>query len=102
VTTLYEGMLGNQDLIYPPNALLEDTIQLNHPVKTVRAMIRGFNIGFEGGDRPLTSLSIDIETVYGDAPNQVTVRARARLAGPASEWSATNMLVYYTLVAESE
>ena len=101
MTTLYEGRLGNEDLIYPPNALLEGTVQLAAPARTVRALLRGFEFGFQAGDRPLTSISIDLETAYGDTPNEVTVRARTRFAGPTDEWSATKMLVYYTLVAES-
>ena len=102
MTTLYEGTLGDPSLIYPPNALLEGTVQLSAPATTVRALLRGFQFRFEAGDRPLTSLMIDLETIYGDTPNEVTVRARTRFAGPTDEWSATKMLVYYTLVAESD
>lgn len=102
MTTLYEGRLGDDSLIYPPNALLEGTVQLSTPATSVRALLRGFELGFQAGDRPLTSLMIDLETTYGDTPSQVVVRARTRLAGPANEWSATKVFIYYTLVAESD
>ena len=102
MTTLYEGMLGNTNLIYPPNALLEATVQLVEPATTVRALLRGFDIGFLHGDRPLTSISVQLETSYGDTPTEVKVIARTRLAGPLGEWPATKMFLWYTLVAESD
>lgn len=43
-----------------------------------------------------------VEASFGDNPSQVKVRARARLAGSVEEWSATKVLVHYTLIAESD
>jgi hypothetical protein len=100
MTTLYEGVVGDADLIYPPDGLRVGTVQLLSPARKVKALLRGFELGFTEGDRELKSLSIELETGYGDDENEVIVTARTRLAAAAGNWSATRMLVYYTLVAE--
>ena len=102
MTTLYEGTLGDPGLIYPPNALPEAIVQLDAPARTVKALLRGFELGFQEGDRRLQSVSIEVEASFGDNPSQVKVRARTRLAGTVGEWSATKVLVHYTLIAESD
>ena len=102
MTTLYEGTIGDLELIYPPDAFPEAIVHLNGPATRVKALLRGFELGFESGDRELKGLSIVLDTSFGDTPTDVKVTARTRLAGSPSGWSATNVLIYYTLVAESD
>ena len=78
---LLEGTIGTP----PGNVVLHTTtfrttVDLGRPATRVKALLRGFHVGFAEEDHNLKHLAVDLDVGYGDDASHVEVVASVRLA----------------------
>lgn len=96
---LREGRIGDARRVFVHDPTLRARVDLGQPVTTAKALLRGFDVAFAGGDRELARLQVQLELGFGDRPGEVEVIARLDLADRAPTGELVQVEVLYTLVA---